>query len=132
MGRTAGPVETADSQPAAEELAAEWTVRLTSIGMGKTHKTRIRFIRLARRSCWGIFIEPQDGPLACPCGAAHPVTPEIRVAQENIARGLPATVAVVAGGRAWEVSRVYIAAHGLKTDELPALAGQYGFAEAAT
>jgi hypothetical protein len=70
-------------------------------------------------------------PPACPCGDIHELSAEIRVAYENITRGLPETVAVQADGGAWLVPRVYIAAHGLKADELPALAERYGFEEGA-
>lgn len=123
----AEPVETADSKPAAQERAAEWAARLTSMGLEKTHGIAIRFTRLpGRAACWGIFVEPQP-VAACPCGTAHPMTPEIREAYENIAQGLPDTVRIVTGGRARLVPRVYIAAHGLNAADLPALAEQYGF-----
>jgi hypothetical protein len=73
-----------------------------------------------------------EGPAiipACPCGAEHPMTGTVRVAYENITRGLPATVLVSVGGRAWMVPRVYIAAHGIPVADLPGLAVRYGFAE---
>jgi hypothetical protein len=66
-------------------------------------------------------------PPACPCGAAHEFSADVRVALENITRGLPDTVLISVSGRAWLVPRMYLAAHGLKADDLPELAERYGF-----
>jgi hypothetical protein len=126
------PIETADSKPRAQELQVEWAARLTSMGMEKTHGVAVRFIRLSgRAACWGVFIEPHAvaTPPACPCGEIHEFSADTRVAYENIAMGLPETVVISAGGRAWLVPRIFIAAHGLKADDLPAIAARYGFAE---
>ena len=71
-------------------------------------------------------------PPGCPCGDAHELSAGTRIAYENVTRGLPATVIISVSGRAWLVPRIYIAAHGLKADELPALAVRYGFAKAGT
>lgn len=129
----AEPVETADSKPAAQVLAVEWAGRLVGMGMGRTHKTAVRFIRLSgRTACWGVFIELMPVPPACPCGETHEFSAEIRVAYENITRGLPETVTVAVNGRAWLVPRVYVAAHGMAAADLPDLAVRYGFAEAVT
>jgi len=67
--------------------------------------------------------------LLCPCGQAHELSAETRVAYGNVTAGLPPAVLVAAGGRAWQVPRIYIAAHGLKPADLPALAERYGFTE---
>lgn len=67
------------------------------------------------------------GPPGCPCGDAHELSAEAAAAYQDIAAGLPDTVAVsVSRTGAWLVPRVYIAAHGLKADELPGLAERYG------
>jgi hypothetical protein len=68
----------------------------------------------------------------CPCGQVHELSAEIQVAYDNVTRGLPETVLVSVSRRAWLVPRIYIAAHGLKADELPELARRYGFAEGST
>jgi hypothetical protein len=67
--------------------------------------------------------------LECPCGEVHELSAETRVAYENVTAGLPLTVMVAVNGRAWQVPRIYLAAHGVKAAELPALAERYGFAE---
>jgi hypothetical protein len=66
--------------------------------------------------------------MSCPCGEVHELSAATRIAYENITAGLPPGVAVVVEGRGWFVPRIYIAAHGLKADELPALAERYGWA----
>ena len=68
-------------------------------------------------------------PPVCPCGDVHELSAATRVAYDNITAGLPETVVISTGGRAWQVPRIYLAAHGLKADELPGLAERYGFAE---
>jgi hypothetical protein len=67
--------------------------------------------------------------LECPCGEAHPLSEQTRVAYDNVTAGLPATVLVASGGRSWQVPRIYIAAHGLRAADLPELAERYGFEE---
>lgn len=128
------PVETADSKEGAQALQAEWAARLTDMGLGRTHGTVVRFIRLSvRAACWGVFIEPLAAPgLPCPCGQVHELSAATRVAYENITRGLPETMVISVDGRAWLVPRIFIAVHGLKADELPELAARYEFAEATT
>jgi hypothetical protein len=74
----------------------------------------------------------QTSPPRCPCGEIHEPSAATRVAYENITRGLPDTVTVATGGRAWLVPRIYVAAHGLAAADLPELAVRYGFAEAVT
>ena len=59
----------------------------------------------------------------CPCGDVH----EMGSAYEAVTAGLPATVIIRTRGRAWHVPRIFIAVHGLKAAELPALAVRYGF-----
>lgn len=67
---------------------------------------------------------------ACPCGEVHELSAAVRAAYEGVTEGLPPDVTVTLGGRSWVVPRIYIAVHGLKADELPALAGKYGWAAA--
>jgi hypothetical protein len=71
-------------------------------------------------------------PPACPCGDIHELSAATRGAYENKTPGLPETVTIAVDGRAWLVPRIYLAAHGVKADELPALAERYGFAPAPT
>lgn len=70
-----------------------------------------------------------SGILECPCGKAHELSAGTRVAYDNVTAGLPLTVLVAVNGRAWQVPRIYLAAHGVKADELPELAERYGFEE---
>jgi hypothetical protein len=68
--------------------------------------------------------------LECPCGEAHELSARARLADEIVTAGLPATVPVVSGVRAWQVPGIYIAAHGLpELADLPELAERYGFTE---
>jgi hypothetical protein len=64
----------------------------------------------------------------CPCGEAHELSAATRAAYENATRGLPPDVLVSAPGGSWRVPRIFIAVHGLKAADLPALAERYGFA----
>lgn len=68
-------------------------------------------------------------PYTCPCGEVHELSAQTRVAYGNITAGLPSTVPVSVNGRAWQVPRIFIAAHGLKAAELPELAQRYGWEE---
>ena len=63
----------------------------------------------------------------CPCGDRHLMTARAAEALEHVTAGLPATVKVSAPGGSWLVPRLYIACHGLKAADLPALAERYGF-----
>lgn len=67
--------------------------------------------------------------LHCPCGQVHELSAKTRVAYENVTMGLPDAVLVQVPEGCWLVPRIYIAVHGLKGDELPALAQRYGWAE---
>lgn len=69
------------------------------------------------------------GPYTCPCGIVHELTPHTRTAYEDITAGLPYAVLVSVNDRAWQVPRIFIAAHGLKAAELPELAQRYGWEE---
>lgn len=68
-------------------------------------------------------------PLQCPCGQGCELSAGARRGYEEVTRGLPETVAIVAGGRSWLVPRLYIAVHGLPGADLPELAARYGFQE---
>jgi hypothetical protein len=65
--------------------------------------------------------------LKCPCGDIHELSAAARSVYENVTRGLPADVPVKVPGGCWRVPRIFIAVHGLKAAELPALAEKYGF-----
>jgi hypothetical protein len=67
--------------------------------------------------------------LECPCGEAHELNEQTRVAYDNVTAGLPATVLVQVPEGCWQVPRIYIAAHGLPAADLPALAERHGFTE---
>lgn len=54
---------------------------------------------------------------------------QTRVAYGNVTAGLPPTVLVAVNGRGWMVPRIYLAAHGLKGEDLPELAKRYGWPE---
>lgn len=66
--------------------------------------------------------------LGCPCGEQH-LLPAQPLLEFDTALGADITVTGTAGS--WLVPRVFIAAHGLKEAELPALAAAYGWPEAA-
>ena len=64
----------------------------------------------------------------CPCGSTHPMAPGVLAVLDQITAGLPATIAIdVVGSGKWLVPRVYIACHGIKGADVPALAEQYGW-----
>jgi hypothetical protein len=68
--------------------------------------------------------------LPCPCGQVHELSAKTRVAYENVVGGLPPTVVITTRAGSWLVPRIFMAVHGLKASELPALAEQYGFESA--
>jgi hypothetical protein len=68
--------------------------------------------------------------LCCPCGEIHELSARTRVAYDNITAGLPPTVVITVTAGSWHVPRIYLAAHGLRAAELPALAEQYGVEQA--
>ena len=65
---------------------------------------------------------------ACPCGEVHELSAAVRAAYEKVTARLPSLVPVETAAGTWLVPRIYIAVHGLRADELPALAERYGFA----
>jgi hypothetical protein len=67
---------------------------------------------------------------ACPCGEVHELSARVRAAYEAVTGGLPADAKIEIEGRVWSVPKIYIAVHGLKAGELPALAEKYGWAPA--
>jgi hypothetical protein len=66
---------------------------------------------------------------ACCCGGSHDPG-QLQVATDYI-EGLrvPEHVAVTTPYGTWQVQRLYIALHGLKAIQLPALAQRYGWEE---
>jgi hypothetical protein len=65
--------------------------------------------------------------LPCPCGEIHELSARTRVAYDNVTMGLPADVMITVPEGSWRVPRIFLAVHGVKADELPALAERYGF-----
>ena len=67
----------------------------------------------------------------CACGAPlHYADPWVRRAVEQLVAVHGPTVQVTVPGGAWHVPRHWIALHGLRAAELPALARRYGWAPA--
>jgi hypothetical protein len=74
-----------------------------------------------------VRIAPED----C-CGQAHTMSNEAWDAFSAVTQGLSPDVTVTVEGRSWQVPRLYIACHGIKADEVPALAVRYGWPEVVT
>jgi len=68
------------------------------------------------------------GDVACPCGQVHELSADVRAQYEAVTAGKPPTVLVSTMFGNWHVPRIYIAVHGLKAADLPALAERYGWA----
>lgn len=64
----------------------------------------------------------------CPCGDIHELSAAVRAAYGQVITlaGNPTVVVETPDGR-WRVPRIYIACHGLKAADLPALARRYRF-----
>ena len=63
-----------------------------------------------------------DTPVMCPCGRPlHYANPESQARIERMIRTLGPEIPVTILGRTWLVSRHYIALHGLRAADLPAL-----------
>jgi hypothetical protein len=64
----------------------------------------------------------------CPCGQPHVISRRVWDQFRAVTAGLPPDETVtVAGSGSWKVPRVYVAVHGLKAVEVPALAERYGW-----
>ena len=72
---------------------------------------------------------PTLSATACPCGDAHLDRPQAHAALGRVAN-MPAGVRVGILGQdgAWFVPRAWIAFHGLRAEDVPRLAQQYGWA----
>ena len=68
-----------------------------------------------------------NADLECPCGEVHELSASVRSQYEQVTSGKSATVKVETPEGCWLVPRIYIAVHGLKADELPAMVERYGF-----
>jgi hypothetical protein len=68
--------------------------------------------------------------LECPCGQIHELSAATRTAYDNVTAGLPPDITVETPDGRWHVPRIFIAAHGLKAQDLPELATRYGFPQA--
>jgi hypothetical protein len=68
----------------------------------------------------------------CPCGKPlHYSNPQIRALVEGMiaATGEHVTITITETGRSYRVPKHFIALHGVKGCELPALVGKYGIEE---
>jgi hypothetical protein len=63
----------------------------------------------------------------CPCGEVHELSASVRSQYEQVTSGKPVCVKVETPEGCYLVPRIFIAVHGLKASELPALAERYGF-----
>jgi len=63
----------------------------------------------------------------CPCGTPHELAPSVVAAYGEVTAGLSSTVTVATPDGRFAVPRIFIACHGLKAADLPALAARYGF-----
>jgi hypothetical protein len=59
----------------------------------------------------------------------HELDPRVAASLDQVTAGLPERVPVRAADRCWLIPRVYIALHGIRAWEFPAVARWYGFAE---
>lgn len=64
--------------------------------------------------------------LPCPCGEIHELSAGTRVAYDNVTMGLPEDVLITVPEGSWYIPRIYLAVHGAKGSDLPALAARYG------
>ena len=77
----------------------------------------------ARRLGWEIADDQPATP--CPCGKTHRYgTARLHRTMHDLARNHGSEMTVCCGGKTYAVSRHYIAFHGLKADQLPALASK--------
>lgn len=71
--------------------------------------------------------------MRCPCGAEHPAESPTAMIVARLVEMKGETVVVhVDSAGSWEVPRAYIGWHGLKAQELPALAERYGWPRVAS
>jgi hypothetical protein len=69
--------------------------------------------------------------LVCCCGDVHELSAGLRAAYANITAGLPPTIVVKTPGGTYRVPRIYLAAHDVKSGDVPFLAARYGWETAA-
>jgi hypothetical protein len=62
----------------------------------------------------------------CPCGDPHTGDPRLVLVDQFVERSGP-TVEITTHAGCWRVPRIWVALHGLKAWELPALADRYGW-----
>lgn len=65
--------------------------------------------------------------LSCPCGHNHSDSIAWAYVVKQVADLGETVVVTVFGLGSWRVPRVYVAMHGLRGDQLPALASKYGW-----
>jgi len=65
----------------------------------------------------------------CPCGVLHMMSADVLASFERLTAGFEDPRVLVSVPRVgnWRVPRVFIACHGLKAADLPAVAARYGF-----
>ena len=71
--------------------------------------------------------EPEE---LCPCGQPlHYPDPKLKKMVSDFMKILGPTIPVRWEGRTWKIPRHFIALHGVRSEDLPALAQRYGFEE---
>jgi hypothetical protein len=68
----------------------------------------------------------------CPCGKPHTLSGDAWDSYRRITAGKPPTVMLTVAARSWLVPRIWIAVHGIRGREIPALAARYGWEEVLT
>lgn len=63
----------------------------------------------------------------CPCGETHTFGTAEGLALKEIIDGLGPDQLVTVPAGTWRVPRVWVAAHGLRSEDLPALAARHGW-----
>jgi hypothetical protein len=63
----------------------------------------------------------------CPCGVPHELTSDIWKLYDRLQEGQDPRMPVTIPAGSWRVPRIYIACHGLKAQDIPELAGRYGW-----
>jgi hypothetical protein len=67
----------------------------------------------------------------CPCGIPHESTSDVWKLYDRVQDGLDPLATFVTPAGIWRVPRIYVACHGLRAEELPELAAQYGWEQLA-
>ena len=68
--------------------------------------------------------------MICPCGVDHPFESPNTMVLAKLIELKGEVIVVHTPDGSWEVPRLYIGFHGLRADDVPALAAKYGWARA--